>query len=115
MTRFFVIIGLVLLTMFFTEANGQMTLTDQIYRAYDGQGNPTTLDAIVAAMASNDAVFLGEQHDDAVGHAIEAELFRRAVATYSPQRKVALSLEMFERDVQVVVNEYLKGLICRVW
>ena len=111
MTRFFVIIGLVLLTMFFTEANGQMTLTDQIYRAYDGQGNPTTLDAIVAAMASNDAVFLGEQHDDAVGHAIEAELFRRAVATYSPQRKVALSLEMFERDVQVIVNEYLKGLI----
>jgi len=62
-------------------------------------------------MAEGDAVFLGEQHDDAVGHAIEAELFRRAVATYSPQRRVALSMEMFERDVQAVVNEYLAGLI----
>jgi len=82
-----------------------------MYRVYDGQGNPVTLDAIVKAMADADAIFLGEQHDDAVGHAIEAELFRRAVQTYSPQRKVALSMEMFERDVQIVVNEYLSGLI----
>ena len=92
-------------------AGAQTTLTDSMYRAYDGQGNPATLDAIVAAMADSDAVFLGEQHDDAVGHAIEAELFRRAVEKYSQQRKVALSMEMFERDVQIVVDEYLGGLI----
>jgi uncharacterized iron-regulated protein len=91
--------------------DAQVTLTDSMYRAYDGLGNPVTLDAIVKAMASNDAVFLGEQHDDPVAHSIEAELFRRAVSTYSPQRKVALSMEMFERDVQVVVDEYLGGLI----
>jgi uncharacterized iron-regulated protein len=82
-----------------------------MYRVYDGQGNPATLDAIVKAMATNDAVYLGEQHDDPVAHAIEAELFRRAVSTYSPGRKVALSMEMFERDVQIVVDEYLSGLI----
>lgn len=82
-----------------------------MYRAYDGQGNPATLDAIINAMAANDAVFLGEQHDDPVAHAIEAELFRRAVGTYSPQRKVSLSMEMFERDIQIVVDEYLSGLI----
>jgi len=89
----------------------QITLTDQMYRVYDGQGNPSSLDAIVKAMADTDAIFLGEQHDDAVGHAIEAELFRRAVETYASQRKVALSLEMFERDVQIVLDEYLAGLI----
>jgi uncharacterized iron-regulated protein len=82
-----------------------------MYRVYDGQGNPASLDDIVKAMAANDAIFLGEQHDDAVGHAIEAELFRRAVEKYSSQRRVALSMEMFERDVQVVVDEYLQGLI----
>src|SRR5262249_21900467 len=73
--------------------------------------NPVTLDDIIAAMSSNDAVFLGEQHDDAVGHAIESELFRRAVEKYSAQHRVALSMEMFERDVQIVLNEYLAGLI----
>jgi len=90
---------------------GQIALTDSMYRVYDGQGNTATLDDIVKGMAANDAVFLGEQHDDAVGHAIEAELFRRAVEKYSAQRHVALSMEMFERDVQVVVDEYLQGLI----
>src|SRR5215813_12171319 len=91
--------------------NSQITLADSMYRTFDGQGNPVSLDDIVTIMASNDTVFLGEQHDDAVGHAIEAELFRRAVEKYSAQRRVAVSMEMFERDVQIVVDEYLKGLI----
>jgi uncharacterized iron-regulated protein len=93
------------------QADGQITLTDSMYRAFDGQGNPVSLDDIVNSLASNDAVFLGEQHDDAVGHAIEAEIFRRAVEKYSSQRRVALSMEMFERDVQIILNEYLSGLI----
>ncbi|HEY2867219.1 MAG TPA: ChaN family lipoprotein [Pyrinomonadaceae bacterium] len=97
--------------LFVIAANAQITLSDSMYRVYDGEGNPATLDDIVKAMAANDAVFLGEQHDDAVGHAIEAELFRRAVEKYSTHRRVALSMEMFERDVQVVVDEYLQGLI----
>lgn len=99
------------LFLFALAAMSQAPLTDQTYRVYDGQGDPSSLDAIVKAMGGADAVFLGEQHDDAVGHAIEAELFRRAVEAYSPQRRVALSMEMFERDVQIVLNEYLKGLI----
>jgi uncharacterized iron-regulated protein len=103
--------ALLFISLMALSASSQITLADSMYRAYDGQGNPVTLDAIVKAMAANDAVFLGEQHDDPVAHAIEAELFRRAVGTYSPQRKVGLSMEMFERDVQVVVDEYLSGLV----
>jgi uncharacterized iron-regulated protein len=93
------------------NADAQITLSDSLYKAFDGQGNPVKLDDIVKAMSSNDVAFLGEEHDDAVGHAIEAELFKRAVEEYSPQRRVALSMEMFERDVQIVVDEYLRGLI----
>ena len=93
------------------SANAQTTLTDSMYRIYDGQGNPTTLDDIVKAMGVNDTVFLGEQHDDAVAHALEAELFKRAVEKYAANRRLALSMEMFERDVQIVVDEYLQGLI----
>lgn len=105
------ILTLLLCAVLTVAASAQLTLTDAMYRVYDGQGNPVSLDDIVKRMAETDAIFLGEQHDDAVGHAIEAELFRRAVEKYSQQRTVALSLEMFERDVQTIVDEYLAGLI----
>src|SRR5690348_1037236 len=105
------VLPLILVLAFAVAAKSQATLSDSMYRAYDGQGNPVTLDAIVAAMAKNEAVFLGEQHDDSAGHAVEKEIFRRAVEKYSGQRRVALSMEMFERDVQIVLDEYLHGLI----
>ncbi len=91
--------------------SAQIKYDEEQFRAFDAKGNPVTIDQIVAAAGVNEAVFLGEQHDDAVGHAIQAEIFRRIVAKYSPERKVALSLEMFERDVQIIVDEYWRGLI----
>lgn len=88
----------------------------QDFRVYDSSGRPSSLDEVVGAMASADAVLVGEEHDDAVGHRLEAELLRRAFDRYGahgakPARRLALSLEMFERDVQTVVDEYLSGLI----
>jgi uncharacterized iron-regulated protein len=82
----------------------------ETFRVFDSKGEPATLEQLLKAIGDNDAVFLGEQHDDAVGHAVQLEIFKRAVAQYSASRKVALSLEMFERDVQTIVDEYLKGL-----
>jgi uncharacterized iron-regulated protein len=85
------------------------------YRAFDPQGHAVTLQAIVDALERADVLFVGETHDDAVAHMLEAELLRRADEAYgaaAPRRRaVALSLEMFERDVQTVVDEYLAGLI----
>jgi len=63
------------------------------------------------SLANADVVFLGELHDDAVAHAIQLEIFKRAIEQYGAKRKVTLSMEMFERDVQTVLNEYLAGQI----
>ena len=84
---------------------------DQHFTVFDGNGNQSSLAAIVKAMDRADAIFLGEQHDDSVGHALEFEIFKQAVAQYAVRRNVALSMEMFERDVQIVVDEYLSGQI----
>lgn len=81
------------------------------YKVYDGKGNSISLEQIVNALAQSDVVFLGEQHDDSVGHALQFEIFKKAVEKYSANRKITLSLEMFERDNQLVVNEYLSNLI----
>ncbi len=84
---------------------------DQHYTVFDGKGNRSSLSAIIRAFGGADAIFLGEQHDDSVAHSLEFEIFKQAVSQYSDKRKVALSMEMFERDVQIVVNEYLSGQI----
>lgn len=104
------------------------------YLVFTGQGEPSTLDAVLEAMAAADVVYVGESHDDSVAHAIETELLQKAFARYAVQtpapsdtgskgrrdrkrsartspRSLVLAMEMFERDVQLVLDEYLAGLI----
>jgi uncharacterized iron-regulated protein len=81
------------------------------YRLYDGKGNPATMAQVLESIGNNDVTFLGEMHDDSVGHALQFEIFKAAVEKYSANRKITLSLEMFESDVQIVLDEYLAGLI----
>jgi uncharacterized iron-regulated protein len=86
-------------------------VSEATYRIFDAKGNPSNFDAILDAIAQNDVVFLGENHDDATAHALQLQIFKAVIEKYGKERKVALSLEMFERDVQTVVNEYLTNLI----
>lgn len=63
---------------------------------------------MIARLARADVVFFGEQHDDPETHRAEAE-FLDAIGRSG--RPVVLSLEMFERDVQGVLDDYLAGRI----
>lgn len=81
------------------------------YRLFDGEGAPVTLDAVVEAALGAEVLLLGEQHDDAAGHALRLELVTRLGAALPPERRLVLALEMFERDVQPVLDEYAAGLV----
>jgi uncharacterized iron-regulated protein len=63
---------------------------------------------MVAELARADVVFVGENHDHDAGHALEFAILK---ALYATDPRLALSVEMFERDVQGVVDEYLGGFI----
>jgi len=93
------------------SGHGQPVYSEDDFRVFDGKGNPASPRDIVSAAGKVDVLFFGELHDDSVGHAIQAEAFRRIVAEYAALRPVILSLEMFERDVQTVLDEYLGSLI----
>src|SRR5688572_23147027 len=99
-----------LITLFFmmilNGVNSGQNLSEATYRIYDGKGNPADLSRILEAVGKTDVVFLGELHDDTVAHALQFEIFKQATEKYGAQRSVALSLEMFERDVQIVLDEY---------
>lgn len=101
----------ILILLFSLGAASQVPLKESEFRIYTGDGRVATLDSIIDEAGTAEVLFLGELHDDAVGHAVQAEIFRRVVDKYSSKRSVALSLEMFERDVQVVLDEYLRGQI----
>ncbi|HVF54616.1 MAG TPA: ChaN family lipoprotein [Pyrinomonadaceae bacterium] len=87
------------------------------YRIFDARGRAATLEDILDASGTADVLLVGEMHDDATAHRVEAELLRGAFARYARKtegkrpRSVVLSLEMFERDVQTILDEYLAGLI----
>ena len=59
-------------------------------------------------LRSADVVFVGENHDDKSGHEIEKQILD---GLFNQNHALALSLEMFERDTQPVLDEYLSGYI----
>src|SRR5690606_33229882 len=76
------------------------------YRIYRGDGSAATLDALYEASRAAEVTFIGESHNDAVAHRLEELLLRE-----TRQPGLALALEMFETDVQLVLDEYLAGQI----
>ncbi len=52
------------------------------FRVYDSSGRVVTLDDVVSAMSRADVVFIGETHNDAIGHRLELKLLEGAEARY---------------------------------
>lgn len=65
-------------------------------------------ESMLADVAKSDVVFLGEEHDDPGTHRLE----RAALEGIGRRRpNVVLAMEMFERDVQAKLDDYLAGKI----
>lgn len=67
-----------------------------------------TLTQVAAELAVRDVVYFGELHDNVAGHQVYAELARQLA---DQRADLVISMEMFERDVQGVMNDYLRGRI----
>lgn len=90
-----------------------LEITEAHYRIYYSEGRPATFDDVINAAMVADVVFLGEEHNDPAAHALQVK-FLKGIHTRvesDPDRSVVVSLEMFEQDVQTVLDEYLAGLI----
>ena len=97
-------------------------LTEKNYKIYSSKlGAEVNLSKIAEEMNGYDVLFFGEEHNDSVTHYLEAKMLELISQQFVGN--LALSLEMFDRDVQTVMNEYLKGGIreknflkdARVW
>lgn len=81
------------------------------YAVYRGDGSPSSFGELVAAALGVDAVLVGETHDDPIAHALQFELLEALHDSIAATGPVVLSLEMFESDVQYILDEYLGGQI----
>jgi uncharacterized iron-regulated protein len=67
-----------------------------------------TLETALKMLLEYQVIFFGEQHHAPEAHEAERVLLAGLAGM---DRKIVLALEMFERDVQPVLNKYLKGKI----
>jgi uncharacterized iron-regulated protein len=78
-------------------------------RVFDSKTSQfSDFDAMVAALAKADVVFVGEQHDDPNTHKLERGLLDGLAKL---RGDIIVSLEMFERDTQARLDQFLGGRI----
>ncbi len=100
----YILITLLLLAPFLAAATDTL-----LYRIYDTQlQEEISVNELAQRAVSADVLFFGEEHNDSVAHVLQHELFRYLHALHTP---LALSLEMFTTDDQLVLDEYCAGLI----
>jgi uncharacterized iron-regulated protein len=76
-------------------------------RVYDTERKVfTDFETMVAALTRADAVFVGEQHADPNTHRLELAILE---GLRRRGEVVTVSLEMFDRDVQAALNQYLNS------
>lgn len=79
------------------------------YRLFDKNGKSSSYKELINEAADADIVFFGELHDNPICHWLEYEITADLYAAKG--KNLMLGAEMFEADNQLIVNEYLAGLI----
>ena len=79
------------------------------YRFFDTDGKKTKYSSILEEASKADVVFFGELHNNPICHWLQYEITKDL---YSEKNgEVVLGAEMFEADNQMIMNEYLTGMI----
>ncbi len=99
---------LVLVSCSLAPAFAQTAGTD--YKVYStALKKEVTVNDIVNAVNPGQVLIFGEQHDDSIGHLLEKNIFVALEGRFG--KELMLAMEMFHRDVQYIVDEYLTGQI----
>lgn len=80
------------------------------YQIFSADGTPVTYWSVLDSLPGVDVVLFGELHNNAISHWLQLEL---AIDMHQAdtQRRLVLGAEMFERDDQLLLDEYLSGVI----
>jgi len=105
--------SLVVVILFFSvgsRAQSQAIEPSIPFKIFDTKtGEQLTLRELADHINKTDVLFWGEEHNDSIGHILELKMLKMLHERFD--EKLVLSLEMFETDCQVLLDEYLSGFI----
>ena len=79
------------------------------FRVFNGEGKQVKYQKMLENLEGVDIVFFGELHDNPIAHWLQYELTRDLYNING--ENLVLAAEMFEADNQLLMDEYLGGLI----
>src|ERR1035437_2520063 len=79
------------------------------YKIFTGEGKRADYEDVLKAATKSDVVFFGELHDNPIAHWLELELTKGLFAEKG--KDLIMSAEMFEKDNQILIDEYFAGII----
>jgi uncharacterized iron-regulated protein len=78
------------------------------YKIFTKEGKAVDFDKMMRDLGKAEVVLFGELHDNSIDHWLELQV---AKELYAINPNLTLGFEMFEADDQIVLNEYLTGVI----
>lgn len=87
---------------------GLLAQVKPAYNLFNAQGKTVSYQKMIRSIANADVVFFGELHNNTLAHWIELQVLKDL---HEMNANLTLGMEMFEADDQVVLDEYLTGLI----
>ena len=79
------------------------------YRIFTAEGENVDYGTMLKAVSKADVVFIGETHNCPIAHWIEYEIISDIADRHS--KELVIGAEMLETDNQLLVDEYVTGLI----
>jgi uncharacterized iron-regulated protein len=98
-------LSLVFLFFLFVAMKGDKTA----YHVFDQEGKSGNYSDIIKDAVKADIIMFGELHDNSIGHWLELAITKDLYA--EKQSSLILGAEMFERDNQLLLDEYISGQI----
>ncbi len=91
----------------------QATAQKQAYEIFTPRGQKVSYEELMQAALNKDVVLFGELHNNPICHWLQLELALDLHAQLNDDtgRSLVLGAEMFERDGQIILDEYLQGMI----
>jgi uncharacterized iron-regulated protein len=80
-----------------------------VYKIYSSNGKSVSYTDMVKKLSEADVTFFGELHNNPISHWLEYEITKSLFEIHGGT--LILGAEMFESDQQIIMDEYLSGLI----
>lgn len=98
------------LPILFLLLSSALTAQDKpAYKIFTGDGKKADYRDLMKEVSKSDFIFFGELHDNPIAHWLELEITKGLFAEKGSN--LILAAEMFETDNQLIIDEYLRGII----